>query len=346
MVQIYGGGRVQDYRGINFRFFKEIFSQVFFYTKDSSGTIDLAKIAELLENSIRSNDKYTVRRILDENYSFFRIKPNIASSGLNSNNNNSKPIANDFLTQNCSITNLNANKTTPSEIPSVFFNILHLAIENNSHDVLRICLKYGINPNEPGTSYKNVKFNSENRYSCNKKSISYPVKCDYCKKRNKTQNQKASSSNKKHFSIKYQESVDKQKVECAQKEEELPSLSPYPISSDEVDYTSYTYLVRLPPIFLSISKCNHSATELLLTYDACSNLQDEFGNTPLHLAIAKQAAPCQECMYILLKNHATSLVFNNRFQSPMDLIEMLNKKDPDRIEEQMTLKYLIKLNFY
>ena len=189
----------------------------------------MTKIAELLENSIKSNDKYTVRRILDENYSFFRIKPTIAASGYHNHTKLATNVScNDFLTQNCSITNLNACTTAglPTEIPSVFFNILHLAIENNSHDVLRICLKYGLNPNEPGTSYKSVKFNPKNRYSSGKKTILYPVKCDYCKKRNKTQNQKASSSNKKHFSIKYQESVDKQKVECAQKEEEFPdSLS-------------------------------------------------------------------------------------------------------------------------
>ena len=291
----------------------------------------MTKIAELLENSIKSNDKYTVRRILDENYSFFRIKPTIAASGYHNHPKLATNVScNDFLTQNCSITNLNAGTTVglPTEIPSVFFNILHLAIENNSHDVLRICLKYGLNPNEPGTSYKSVKFNPANRYSCGKKTILYPVKCDYCKKRNKIQNQKTSSQgSKKYFNIKYQESVENQKHEQEKEVEELPSLSPYPILPDDVNYSCQKYLVRLPPIFLSISKCNHSAAELLLTYDACSNLQDEFGNTPLHFAIAKQAGPCRECIYILLKNHATSLVYNNKFQTPLDLIEMLTKKD-------------------
>ena len=311
---------------------------MFFFLIDSSNankTIDLTKIAELLENSIKLNDKYTVRRILDENYSFFRIKASCSFNGNNDKKLTTNISCGDF--QNSSIKNLNTATQinhNPAEIPSIFFNLLHLAIENNSIDVLRICLKYGLDPNETGTSYTNVKFNASNKYSSNKKSILYPVKCNYCKKRNKASSQKP-STNKNYFNIKYQDSQHEETCES----QDFPSLSPYPSTSEEVNYSSYEYLVRLAPIFLSISRCNHSATELLLTYEACSNIQDEFGNTPLHLAIAKQPKPCHECIYILLKNHATSLVFNNKFQTPLYLIEFLSKKDQTVLENSFGYFY-------
>lgn len=89
-----------------------------------------------------------------------------------------------------------------------------------------------------------------------------------------------------------------------------------------INYSSFTYLIRLAPLFLAVSRCNHAATELLLTYDACPNIQDELGNTPLHLAVAKRQ-PCRQCVELLLKYHATSLVFNNRLQSPMNIISLV-----------------------
>ncbi len=46
------------------------------------------------------------------------------------------------------------------------------------------------------------------------------------------------------------------------------------------------------------------------------------GNTPLHLAVAKKK-PCYECVYLLLKYHATSLVFNNRLQSPTSILKLI-----------------------
>jgi hypothetical protein len=103
-------------------------------------------------------------------------------------------------------------------------------------------------------------------------------------------------------------------------------LSPSLTSIEQVNYGSYSYLVRLSPIFLAVSKCNHQALELLLTYDACSNVQDDLGNTPLHLAVAKRK-PCHQCVYLLLKYHAKSLVFNNRLQSPYSIINQLTKNN-------------------
>lgn len=244
------------------------------------------------------------------------------------------------------------NKRLNTALPSIFFNILHLAIENNSIDVLRICLKYGLNPNEPGIRLKidaaktgaskpNDKIGKENDKS-NKSLIKFPIKCNYCKNKllkainkapsssNPTSNAINNNQNFKNNYLLYQTLITNNDNSLTIQEEEednkkaSPSVQLTPL--EEINYSSYSYLVRLPPIFLTVSKCNHAALELLLTYDACSNVQDELGNTPLHLAVAKRN-PCYNCVYLLLKYHAISHAFNNKSQSPLSIIKLLVKND-------------------
>lgn len=81
----------------------------------------------------------------------------------------------------------------------------------------------------------------------------------------------------------------------------------------------------MPPLFLAVSRCKHEALELLLAYEACPNIQDNLGNTPLHLAVAKRQ-PCYQCSYLLLKHHAISLVFNNTLQSPLSILNKISDK--------------------
>ncbi len=46
----------------------------------------------------------------------------------------------------------------------------------------------------------------------------------------------------------------------------------------------------------------------------------------MHLAVAKRV-PCYECVYLLLKHHATSLVFNNNLQSPLSILYSLSSSN-------------------
>lgn len=144
---------------------------------------DLNHDADLLEQSTKRNDKYTVRRILDVHNSYFRMKktsnPNCAPPPLI----------------------IDPPPTTPRRkyvsIPAIFLNILHLAIESNAIDVLRICLKYGCDPNEPGTNLKRALLNLDtNKFesslpmaasSANKAkqlTARYLVKCNFCNRKN------------------------------------------------------------------------------------------------------------------------------------------------------------------
>ena len=275
----------------------------------SSFVADLIQDSELLEASTKRNDKYTVRRILDVHFSHFRIKPlyhDLYPSRYTdqSEQKNLNPSASSF-----SVSSLNESLKR-TIVPNVFFNILHLAIENNSLDVLRICLKHGLDPNNSGTALKKIRVPKNKPYECvnNVKTARFALNCKYC--------------NKKSIQIK-----------ITANEMEKVELSSQLTSFDQVNYSSYSYLVSLPPLFLAVSKCNHAALELLLTYDACPNIQDEFGNTPLHLAVAKQQ-PCFECVYLLLKHHATSIVLNNQSKSPLDIIIKMTQ------EKQLNSKFM------
>jgi hypothetical protein len=89
--------------------------------------LDLIYDAETLEQSARINDKYTVRRVLDTYHAHYQLRKNLEL-----------------------ISQLPDDVGVTCAHPSVFLNILHLAIENGAMDVLRICLKYGLNPNGAG----------------------------------------------------------------------------------------------------------------------------------------------------------------------------------------------------
>lgn len=182
-------------------------------------------------------------------------------------------------------------KNNPIDLPSIFFNILHLAIEHNAMDVLRICLKYGLDPNKPGTVSNTVNHSLKNENNqANKKAVRYFIDCNYCLKKKSKNNSLCnnltvhnnpaflfflSTSKQVTDTLKTSESVQTSPVVKQQTETTT--------CSQQVNYSSYSYLVQYPPLFLSISKCNHAATDLLLTYGVCTNIQDDLGMKKIYL---------------------------------------------------------------
>ena len=294
---------------------------------NTNHSFDLSHEAELLEKSAKKNDKYTVRRILDAHYSEFQMKPkrkiskkffqnrptnvNMPQSGIDRERLTNK--ANRNLTVTHSPTSSQA--TAFVQIPSIFINILHTAIESNALDVLRICLKYGLNANEPGTNRKTIALTS---YKNNQQLIKYSFRCAYCLQR---------------FEL-YNEHTQAKLIEALKTDENSETFDVInelkALNSDKDLYNSNVYLRCLPPIFLTISKCFHAATELLLAYGSCTNIQDLNGNTPLHIACAKSKT-CTVCIGLLLKYHASSVVLNNIGHTPESIIESL--KSPISIQD-------------
>jgi hypothetical protein len=289
----------------------------------NASIVDLAHDAELLETCTKRNDKYTVRRILDVHYSYFRIKQSSQSECAQKKNSIDASIYNSSgggeTLLKSGLGGFSGSFNNKKCVPSIFLNILHLAIENNSMDVLRICLKYGLNPNEPGTTLRKL-YLDKNMFSnydedltrLQRKSVRYPVKCGYCKVKaakeksalmvkqtTVTQTVTATTTTTTttclNSNIKQSQTLLYEfEAKETQTLNNLPGttrttividdvdsdteLSPQIASLDQIDYSSFLYLIRLPPLFLSISKCNHAATDLLLTYGACPNVQDDLGN--------------------------------------------------------------------
>lgn len=225
-------------------------------------------------------------------------------------------------------------------IPAAFINILHLAIESNSLDVLRICLKYGLNANEPGTNQKTITLtnNYSNGNIDKQRLIKYPFICKYCYKKNELYYTVAKDLLNRTKSIQALQYHHYYQYHASKVLDVIEDNTPFLQSSlssssvnknqttkinESVNYSNSIYLTSLPPLFLAISKCLHSSTELLLDYGACPNIQDEYGNTPLHLACAKKQT-CELCIYLLLKYHACSSILNNLKQTPEKILYILN----------------------
>lgn len=82
-----------------------------------------------------------------------------------------------------------------------------MAIESNAIDVLRICLKYGCDPNEPGTSLKRALLNLDtNKFESHlpvaaaaakakQQTARFAVKCTFClKKTSKIEKEEADAA--------------------------------------------------------------------------------------------------------------------------------------------------------
>ena len=156
---------------------------------------DINHDAELLEASTKKNDKYTVRRIIDVHSELFRIKPQRNFDNIKGNLSNQISYESEYIESK----NSEIKCDRSNSLSSIFFNILHFAIENNSNDVLRICLKHNLSPNEPGTTYNKVNKikscevlqKSEDKQvghdDCKKtKSTRFPIACTYCLNKEKS----------------------------------------------------------------------------------------------------------------------------------------------------------------
>jgi ankyrin repeat protein len=79
-----------------------------------------------------------------------------------------------------------------------------------------------------------------------------------------------------------------------------------------------SFLLTLPPLFLACVKGNASMLALLLKYGANANLQDDYGNTPLHLCLCQASIPW-ECVLDLLEHGAQISLENCASLTPYHL---------------------------
>ncbi|CAF3718220.1 unnamed protein product [Adineta steineri] len=165
---------------------------------------------------------------------------------------------------------------SPNDAPPIFRNVLHVAITYDARDVMRICLKYGIDPNAPGV------------HPNNQNTILSSALC----------------SSNTYSQLNTRLTSD------------LPRASP--CRNGTLDYTGYytdERLYTLPPLFLAAQRNNHYACVLLLKYGANVNVRDELHCSPLHLAARLKHNACN----ILISHHASITIPNKYGDTPLSL---------------------------
>ncbi|CAF4998930.1 unnamed protein product [Rotaria sp. Silwood1] len=112
--------------------------------------------------TIINNQQYTINQ--NNN-----IKTNLSSHNITSSINDPIENDNDSIYTSIPATTFNkqiryTNNDSPNDAPPIFRNVLHVAIIYDARDVMRICLKYGIDPNIGGIN-PNIQQISSNNYN-------------------------------------------------------------------------------------------------------------------------------------------------------------------------------------
>ncbi len=142
----------------------------------ASSIFDLSYEAEQLDKAIRDNDINIVKKILDVHHHKFNINVSMHCNGSNSHMGDIRSSIGDDSISHCmsydhahissevdlslhriqgNCDNLDRRESSTTEntdVPPVFKNALHVAVQHEAMDVLTLLLKYGIDPNEPGIS--------------------------------------------------------------------------------------------------------------------------------------------------------------------------------------------------
>lgn len=149
----------------------------------SSSIFDLSAECEQLERSIRDNDVVAVKKFLQIHHGKFPV--DLAGSFLDKSSCDSRSrrvshvshVSQDveilLRKSQTLIDSLDRRESfgTESEVPSIFRTSLHLAVQHAAYDVLKLLLKYGVDPNEPSAR---VTFSSSNIRSSRASSCQQP----------------------------------------------------------------------------------------------------------------------------------------------------------------------------
>ena len=157
-----------------------------------------------------------------------------------------------FMLQLCMVSNYNTKtKSNDNQKISIDLNIFHSYLD--ARDVMRICLKYGIDPNAPGI-HPNTIHPSSNAHTPSSNTFSQS---------------------------------------STRLSPDLPRASPMRNGTlDYNTYYTNERLFTLPPLFLAAQRNNHYACTLLLKYGGNVNARDEQLCSPLHLAARLQHDVC------------------------------------------------------
>ncbi|XP_065340527.1 uncharacterized protein LOC135939859 isoform X4 [Cloeon dipterum] len=118
----------------------------------ASSATDLSLEATQLERAIRTNDTLRVKRFLDVHHDKFQVNLHGSILDKSSSETQSQDVEILLRKSKTLIDRLDANgDDREPEVPSIFINALHVAVMHGAVDVVRLLLKYGLEPDQQGS---------------------------------------------------------------------------------------------------------------------------------------------------------------------------------------------------
>ncbi|XP_064469144.1 uncharacterized protein LOC135383352 [Ornithodoros turicata] len=297
---------------------------------------DLTVEAEQLERAICTNDVATARRLLELHHGRFSV--NLHGSLLDKSSVGGSACASQdveiLLRKSQTLLDRfdrgDSVSTDFEPVPPVFTSALHLAVEHQSLDVVRLLLKYGVEPNEGGVPLAGGSLEGGRRGSSaaseGSGSQQHPPARRF--------SQMLTARGPNHSPSSHSDASSSSPVVGHRAEHRKyvplrtdlpPSLRVVRVATDgkEVTYEDeYTrdYLYSLPPLFLAVAMGKTAVARLLLRYGAQASPQDHNGVTPLHLAVC-QPVVVWPCVRLLLEAGAHIHIANRRGATPCDLAD-------------------------
>nr|KAG5714334.1 hypothetical protein BaRGS_018551 [Batillaria attramentaria] len=342
----------------------------------SSSIFDLSAECDQLERAIRDNDVQTVKKFLQIHHGKFPV--DLAASFLDKSSCDSRRhshVSQDveilLLKSQTLIESLGRKESvaTESDVPYIFRTSLHLAVQHSAYDVLKLLLKFGVDPNEPSG---HVNFGPPGSRSRRASSVNPEVLMHHLQQMHiqrqlllQQQRQQQQQQDTISWDRRSRLSCCSQLSEMVESTGGLPEdhsagVAPTPgasglrgsvsrlqlpeivetesecCSSGSAFDIAATYsgpggddLLVLPPLFTAVLEGRARAVRLLLRYGACPHVTDRHGCTPLHLACTPEFLS-PECVYLLLRAGAKVNVANCAGVTPYLLY-------PKVVEEQRNL---------
>ena len=205
--------------------------------------------------------------------------------------------------------------------------------------MLRVLLKYGIDPNEPSANL----ISSEKRaFSAFFLDANKLIPDCVIEESFDTQDDTSSLANngKDTLALVGQSSKTHDSRKASEVSLQLPPEKPratFLISPDfDLNYTDEE-LYKLPPLFIAIQYKKELAVFLILEFGANPNVQDKLGNSPLHLAASEQYYSQEICSQLLRKGAQVKMT-NKQGTCPLDIRPNLADLQQTVIKEMLAGK--------
>ena len=317
----------------------------------ASSIFDLSNEAEQLERALQENDVLSLSKIIKLHHAKFPVRTQCSSiMEKGSFDSRSQRFSHGSQTHMERFDRRESVATDASDVPLIFRTSLHVAIQNGSMDVLRILLKYGIDPNIPNYSWCTM-----SRRNSVQQDNSFPIS-----------ERRPSTEAPSHFpssnldtgsplplsasTATTRTTTSIQQSRFFQRESLMPrsnrpetsfrkekDVIPKPKAEVIFDF-SFNYsqeeLMNLPALYIAIVNGNKQAVQLLLEHGANANVQDRYGVTPLHLAVCADFYNA-ESVQNLLRNGAKITMQSFFGMSPCHLRPHLEKEQQEMIQTML-----------